>query len=46
MDLRDYETRELITLGFNDIENPFIAAFVEKQSYSLKGELTPEGVSY
>lgn len=46
MDLRDYETRELITLGFNDIENPFISAFVEKQSYSLKGELTPEGVSF
>ena len=46
MDLRDYETKELITLGANNLQDPFIKAFVEKQSYSLKGEVTPFGISF
>ena len=37
MDLRNFETREIITKGLHYIENPFFCAFVEKQSRSLKG---------
>jgi len=46
MQLTEYETRELILEGFNNLRNPFIKAFVDKQSYSLRGELTPFGVSF
>ena len=46
MDLKDYETRELITLGINQLRNPFIKNFVDVQSYSLKGEVTPFGISF
>ena len=48
MDLRNLETRELITLGTskNNIKNPFISAFVEEQAYSLRGEVTPFGISF
>ena len=46
MDLRNFETRELISLGINNIENPFIFEFVKAQAYSLKGELTPFGISF
>ena len=46
MDLRDYETRELITLGSVKLRNPFIVNFVSAQSYSLKGEVTPFGISF
>lgn len=30
MDLRDFETKAIITLGMNNITNPFFNAFVEK----------------
>ncbi len=46
MDLRNFETRELISLGINRKRNPFISAFVDEQSYSLKGEVTPFGISF
>lgn len=46
MDLRDFETRELISLGTENIKNPFIDALVQSQSYSLKGEVTPFGISF
>lgn len=46
MDLRDYETKAIITIGMNNIINPFFTAFVEKQSYSLKGEVTPFGIAF
>lgn len=46
MDLRNFETKQLINLGTHYINNPFISAFVEKQSFSLKGELTPFGISF
>ena len=46
MDLRNFETRELISLGVNRKRNPFISAFVDAQSYSLKGEVTPFGISF
>ena len=46
MDLRNFETRELITQGVNNLRNPFICEFVEEQHYSLKGEITPFGISF
>lgn len=46
MDLRDFETRELISLGTAKLRNPFIVNFVEAQSYSLKGTVTPFGISF
>ena len=30
MDLRDFELKELIELGINNLRNPFISTFVEK----------------
>ena len=46
MDLRDFETRELIYLGTQQLNNPFIKAFSKAQEYSLKGELTPFGIAF
>lgn len=46
MDLRDFETKELIDLGINNITNPFISRFVSEQAYSLRGEVTPFGISF
>ena len=46
MDLRDFETRHLITRGLENIRNPYFKGMVDKQSYSLKGEITPIGVAF
>ena len=46
MDLRNFETKELISLGMNKLRNPFIVNFVDAQSYSLKGQVTPYGISF
>ena len=46
MDLRNFETRELISLGTTILRNPFIVNFVNEQSYSLKGKVTPFGISF
>ena len=46
MDLRDFETKELIDLGSHQIKNPFISAIVNKQNFKLQGEVTPFGISF
>lgn len=46
VDLRDFETRELIYLGTQQLNNPFIKAFTKVQDYSLKGKLTPFGIAF
>lgn len=46
MDLRNFETRRLVDKGLAQITNPFFAAMVEKQSYSLGGEITPIGIAF
>jgi single-stranded DNA-specific DHH superfamily exonuclease len=33
MDLRDYETRHLITRGLEHIRNPYFKGMVDKQAY-------------
>lgn len=46
MDLRNFETRRLVDKGLAQITNPFFTAMVEKQSYSLGGEITPIGIAF
>ena len=46
MDLRDFETKHLINIGLEQIKNPFFSAMVEKNAYSLQGEITPVGVAF
>ena len=46
VDLRNFETKELISLGTQQLNNPFIAAFSKAQEYSLKGELSPFGIAF
>lgn len=46
MDLRNFETRRLVEKGLAQITNPFFAAMVEKQSYSLGEEITPIGIAF
>ena len=46
MDLRDFETRHLITRGLENIRNPYFTGMVDKQAYSLKDGITPIGVAF
>ena len=46
VDLRDFETRHLVTLGLNKIRNPYFKGMIEKQAYSLKDEITPFGIAF
>jgi single-stranded-DNA-specific exonuclease len=42
----DPEIFTLVTLGLSSVENKFLQATLEKQSYSMKGEVTPMGVAF
>ena len=46
MDLREYETKHLITTGLNNIQNPFLQSIIAKNEYSLGGEITPFGIGF
>lgn len=46
VDIRDFETKELMQLGFNRIKNPFIQMMMDKNEYSIKGELTPMTIGF
>lgn len=48
MSMTSFETKHLITKGILDenIKNPFIAYMAEKNSFSLKGKLTPIGIAF
>ena len=46
MDLRDFETKHLITKGLENIRNPYFKGMVDKQSYSLKDGMSPIGVAF
>lgn len=45
-DSRNLETRYYMNKGLNQIKNKFLQALVEKQSYSLKGEINIVGVQF
>ena len=46
VDLRDFETKHLISKGLKNIRNPYFQGMVTKQSFSLKDEITPIGVAF
>lgn len=46
MDIRDFETKRLVDKGLARPKNPFFTTMIEKQAFSLKGELTPIGVAF
>lgn len=46
MDLRDFETKHLVTKGFQNISNPFFKTMSEKNAYSLGEVITPIGVAF
>lgn len=46
MDLRDFETKQLIVQGLTHINNLFLQGMAEKNSFSLKGRLTPTGIAF
>ena len=48
MDLRDLETRHLVTKGIDSIRNPFISAMIDRQDYSISkaGGLNPFSIAF
>lgn len=46
MDLRDFETRHLITLGIDQIRNPYFKGMTVKNAFSLGEEITPFGIAF
>lgn len=46
MSLRSFETKHLIGTGLASPRNPFIVKMAQRNSFSLKGKLTPIGVAF
>lgn len=46
MDLREFETKHLISLGLKHIVNPYFKGMTIKNEYSLGGKVTPFGVAF
>ena len=46
MSLKDFETKRIVEKGLNNLRNPFFKSMVEKNSFSLKDNLTPDGVAW
>ena len=46
MDLRDFETRHLVTRGLEKIKNPYFSGMISKNEYSLRDGITPMGVAF
>ncbi len=46
MDLRDYETKELVFRGIKSVRNPYFKGMTIKNEYSIGSELTPFGISF
>ena len=48
MDIREIETKHLITTGFKDenVHNPFIRGMADKNAYSLGSKITPMGAAF
>lgn len=46
MSLTSFETKHLMTKGFKRVNNPFFQALVEKQDFSIKGEVNPMTVGW
>jgi single-stranded-DNA-specific exonuclease len=46
MDMRDFETKHLINVGLENVRNPYFAAMVKKNEFSLGTTLTPIGIAF
>ena len=46
MDIRSYETRRLIDKGIHNINNKFLQAMFQKQSFSLGNQITAIGIAF
>lgn len=46
MDLRDFETKHLITRGLEHIRNPYFHGMIKKNEFSLRDGLTPIGIAF
>ena len=46
MDLRDFETRHLITRGLENIRNSYFNGMIKKNEFSLRDGITPIGVAF
>lgn len=46
MDLRDFETKHLITRGLEHIRNPYFYGMIKKNEFSLRDGLTPIGIAF
>ena len=46
VDLRDFETKHLVSLGMKQIANPYFKGMTIKNEYSLGGEITPFGIAF
>lgn len=46
MDIKNLENRRLIELGLSNIENGLLKEFIEKQSYSMGGEVSINGIAF
>ena len=46
MDLRDFETKHLMQLGFNNIRSPFVKMMMARNEYSIKGVLNPFTIGF
>ena len=44
--MRDFETKHLINVGLQQIQNPFFRGMTIKNEYSLGGNITPFGVAF
>lgn len=44
--LNEYETRYIIKEGLSHINNPFLSAMIKRQAYSLKNDVTPDGIAF
>lgn len=46
MDLRDFETKHLVSLGMSKVRNPYFKGMSIKNEYSIGGEMTPFAIGW
>lgn len=46
MSLRDFETKRIVEKGLANLKNPFFKSMVERNSFSIGDDLTPESVAW
>ena len=46
MDIRNFETKELIERGLNNIKNPFIGNLIDKDAFHFQGSITQHKIAF